>query len=565
MPIRPGRIENRVQRIDVAKAWFRVFTPRVCALRLLVVAGGSESRAQNAFAGVYHGTFFSGCDPDNGQFAILVSDNGSAVALDYDSLEKEGGYTPNITVNSNGSFSHTSSDGGDTTTLMGNFTSNGVRGTYTVNGVCSGTFSGSKSSNTGSLATAGGFYSGSLNGAVTFGNTNLGTTAGLVYVIGAANGVAFAYSRATGFIDGSFEVAESGGRFTIATNGGINATLLDGTHILGSVNLNNFTASGSYSADVGGGAVHAGTWSIGRQIPLPTLSPDLVVTGPGVSDNTPETGQNFTINATARNQGNASSASTTLRYYRSSNSLITTLDTQIGTDAVGGLAPGGSSPESAAVSIGTAGTWWVGACIDPVGGESATTNNCSTAVQVTVSDPPPDLRVTNVSLSKAMPVTDETFTLNATVRNQGDGSSASTTLRYYVSNDSTISTQDTQIGTDPVPGLSPGGSSPQNIALVGSTAGTFLLGACVDPVGGESSTTNNCSNAVQVTIVPADSDGDGLTDADEVAIYGSDPANPDTDGDGLNDGAEVAGGRDPTVNEPVVVTLILLNVLSITP
>ncbi len=36
-----------------------------------------------------------------------------------------------------------------------------------------------------------------------------------------------------------------------------------------------------------------------------------------------------------------------------------------------------------------------------------------------------------------------------------------------------------------------------------------------------------------------DSDGDGLTDADERNIYHTDPHNPDTDGDGLSDGEEV--------------------------
>ena len=36
-----------------------------------------------------------------------------------------------------------------------------------------------------------------------------------------------------------------------------------------------------------------------------------------------------------------------------------------------------------------------------------------------------------------------------------------------------------------------------------------------------------------------DSDGDGLFDADELNVYGTDPLNPDTDGDGLTDGAEV--------------------------
>jgi hypothetical protein len=37
-----------------------------------------------------------------------------------------------------------------------------------------------------------------------------------------------------------------------------------------------------------------------------------------------------------------------------------------------------------------------------------------------------------------------------------------------------------------------------------------------------------------------DSDGDGLTDAEELAL-GTDPHNPDTDGDGLPDGWEVHG------------------------
>jgi outer membrane protein OmpA-like peptidoglycan-associated protein len=45
---------------------------------------------------------------------------------------------------------------------------------------------------------------------------------------------------------------------------------------------------------------------------------------------------------------------------------------------------------------------------------------------------------------------------------------------------------------------------------------------------------------------PKDTDGDGLTDADEINKYGTDPNNPDTDGDGLSDGEEVqVYGTDP--------------------
>lgn len=42
-----------------------------------------------------------------------------------------------------------------------------------------------------------------------------------------------------------------------------------------------------------------------------------------------------------------------------------------------------------------------------------------------------------------------------------------------------------------------------------------------------------------------DTDGDGLTDYDEIKIYHTNPLKADTDGDGYNDGAELRRGYDP--------------------
>ena len=120
----------------------------------------------------------------------------------------------------------------------------------------------------------------------------------------------------------------------------------------------------------------------------PPSKPDLVVQSPSVSNASPNAGQSFTLRATVRNQGRARSAETTLRYFRSSDATISTGDTRVGTDTVSGLAASGTSPESISLTApSSAGTYWYGACVDAVSGESDTRNNCSSAVRVTVRTP----------------------------------------------------------------------------------------------------------------------------------------------------------------------------------
>ena len=236
----------------------------------------------------------------------------------------------------------------------------------------------------------------------------------------------------------------------------------------------------------------------------PQTSPDLVVGSPTVSDSSPETGGAFTLSATVSNQGDGESAATTLRYFRSTDATITTSDTEVGTDAVAGLAPSGSDRQSVdAAAPSEPGTYYYGACVESVAGESDTANNCSTSVQVTVQEPEhPDLMVVSPSVSDNRPAPGASFTLSATVPNDGNGESAATTLRYFRSADATITMSDTSVGTDAVSGLAASVSDSRTVDMAAPSApGTYYYGACVDAVAGESNTANNCSTAVQIKVL----------------------------------------------------------------
>ncbi len=255
--------------------------------------------------------------------------------------------------------------------------------------------------------------------------------------------------------------------------------------------------------------------------------PDLVVGPPSVNDDSPNTGGTFTLSATVQNVGDGDAASTTLRFYRSTNATITTFDTEVGTDAVVALAASGSSTHSVELTAPTTpGTYYYGACVDPVAEESNTTNNCLGSVQVDVleSQGHPDLVVLQ-SVSDSNPAAIAQFTLSATVRNIGDGDAASTTLRFYRSADATITTSDTEVGTDAVAALVASGSSTHSVELTTpTTPGTYYYGACVDPVAEESDTTNNCFSSLAVTVTLANPLGSADLTVASPSVSDSNPA-----------------------------------------
>ena len=145
-----------------------------------------------------------------------------------------------------------------------------------------------------------------------------------------------------------------------------------------------------------------------------------------------------------------------------------------------------------------AGTYYV----EVRGYSSSTTGAYQLHVSTPGGDDDTDLVVEPAAVDDNMPDPGGSFTLSATIRNQGGtGVSAATTLRYYRSDDAAIGRGDTEVGTDAVPALAAGEDTDASIALTApSEAGTYYYGACVDAVSGESDTGNNCSKGVAVTV-----------------------------------------------------------------
>ena len=234
----------------------------------------------------------------------------------------------------------------------------------------------------------------------------------------------------------------------------------------------------------------------------PPGPPDLIVESVSVDKRTLEPGERFRFEATVRNQGTGESEGTDLYYYLSTDTNISDTDTHERTDSVDRLDADETGEEWTTLTApDSPGTYYFGACVDSVSGESNTSNNCSTAVRITVETSSSDLVVESISASESTVEPGESFRLSATVRNQGSGEARSTTLRYYRSSNSSISASDTEVDTDSVSSLDADETSDEWDSLTApSTAGVYYFGACVDSVSGESNTSNNCSTAIRITV-----------------------------------------------------------------
>jgi len=222
----------------------------------------------------------------------------------------------------------------------------------------------------------------------------------------------------------------------------------------------------------------------------------------------------FTVTDTVRNQGNSSARSFSVKYYLSTDAVKSGNDIPlVGTRVVGPLGPRGASTGTATVSVANGtrgGTYFLIACADEllVVPESNETNNCLTAA-TTVQVGAADLVVTAVSVPPASARVGSSFTMTATVTNQGTAAAGASNLEYYLSADAMKSASDiTLTGTRLVGTLNPGQSSTGATALTIPTTtapGTYFVIVCADVglVVAESNNGNNClTAATSLTVSP---------------------------------------------------------------
>lgn len=103
--------------------------------------------------------------------------------------------------------------------------------------------------------------------------------------------------------------------------------------------------------------------------------PDLVI---DATESVESSGQEINLLISVSNRGTGRAAATTLRFKSHTSLPIVEFDPTVGTDSVPSLGPSQAVIFSITLPRpSTAGTYYYGACVDAVSGESDTTNNCS--------------------------------------------------------------------------------------------------------------------------------------------------------------------------------------------
>ncbi|MEU2482299.1 discoidin domain-containing protein [Streptomyces sp. NPDC013130] len=173
-----------------------------------------------------------------------------------------------------------------------------------------------------------------------------------------------------------------------------------------------------FTSNSGSGAGQVAEFQV---LGAPAPNPDLQVTAVGASPSAPVESDAITLSATVRNSGAVASPAGKLDFQLGGS--------KVATASVGALAAGVSAQVTASLGARDAGSYTLGAVVDPAGEiiEQNETNNAFTAGAPLVVKPvsSSDLVAGSVSTSPSAPSNGDTVTFSVAIRNQGSLASAS--------------------------------------------------------------------------------------------------------------------------------------------
>ena len=186
-------------------------------------------------------------------------------------------------------------------------------------------------------------------------------------------------------------------------------------------------------------------------------------------------GERFILDATVSNTGAGASATTQLQVYEDSDDYRR--EQQITSRSVSAISANGSTSVSFQITAPLeAGTYYYRVYVEAVAGETKTDNNYSNWVGIDVVE---SLVLESLQPSKVSLVSGESFTLTATVKNDGNTRSAGTIVRYYRSNNNSLSRSDTRLGSRTVSRIPAGGTTQVSISAHCTAVTGHLLLWCV--------------------------------------------------------------------------------------
>jgi len=266
-----------------------------------------------------------------------------------------------------------------------------------------------------------------------------------------------------------------------------------------STGFSEYGNGGFYQVSVSGGFLSA--------------APDLLINNTSISPNSvdAESGGSITVTTRVKNIGVNTSSNYTVRFYRSNDQTISTSDILLSTENRTNLPQNQTSSNITHTFNAPAGhgQYFYGACItssSPT--EDDTGNNCGNAVTLSVNAP--DLVINNTSITPnyVNPNSNESVILKTRVRNIDAGTAKSYTVRFYRSDDQTITNSDEVLTTKSIsPDLLENQISAdiQHSFTAPQDKGQYYYGACITSASpNENNTNNNCGSAETLNVNPDD-------------------------------------------------------------